>query len=187
MPEIWLRANRRVLLLGMILPAVLVAIGLMPVLGMGERAENWLRIIGWIAIGAGLILFTVIAAQLRVPRLAYADGKLLAYLRTGQPFRVPIEFVECFFLGTGAGQIASPSGSELPIRNLVIRIAEKAADFQARQFKPVLGRWAEGYITIFGAWCEPLTLEVVQRLNADLSRVQKAQKEAQAAVPSSTV
>ncbi|HEY2883322.1 MAG TPA: hypothetical protein VGJ15_12830 [Pirellulales bacterium] len=183
MPEIWLRANRRVLLLGMILPFVLVAIGLIPSLALGDRAEVWLRAVGWIACGIGLVLFVVIAAQLRSPRLAYADGNLLAYLRSGQPFRVPIESVECFFFGTSAGQIASPSGGDLPVRNLIIRIAEKAADWQSREFKPVLGRWADGYITIFGAWCEPLTFEVVQRLNANLARVQK---ELQAALGSNS-
>ncbi len=54
-----------------------------------------------------------------------------------------------------------------------MRIAEKAKEYQQRDVKSALGKWDEGYVTFYGAWCEPLTLEVVQRLNARLAEVQR--------------
>ncbi|HEY2827859.1 MAG TPA: hypothetical protein VGJ04_09690, partial [Pirellulales bacterium] len=56
-------------------------------------------------------------------------------------------------------------------------IADKATDYHQRDVKPALGRWDEGYVTIHGAWCEPLTLEVVQRLNVRLAEAQRMLQE----------
>jgi hypothetical protein len=54
-----------------------------------------------------------------------------------------------------------------------VRVAEKATDYHHREVKPALARWDEGYVTIHGAWCEPLTLQVVQRLNARLAEAHR--------------
>jgi hypothetical protein len=174
MTEIWLRTNRRILLLGMILPVVLVMIGLAIVFGLGQGAGAWMRFLGWATVGIGLLLWGIIAVQMKLPRLAYAQQQVLVYLRTGSPIRIPVEFVECFFLGTGVGQLPGPQGRNIPVRNLTMRVAEKAHDYQHRPVKAALGRWDEGYVTFYGAWCEPLTLEVVQRLNAQLAAAQQA-------------
>src|SRR5262245_29276069 len=129
MHEIWLHTNRRILLLGMILPAVLVVIGLIVLVTKPLSAAAWLLVVVLISFGLGLYLLSIFTLQVRLPRLAYADGNLLVYLRMGSPFHVPTEVVECVFLGTGAGQIPGKSGEELPVRNLVIRLAEKAVDY----------------------------------------------------------
>ena len=175
--EVWLRTNRRVLLMGMILPAVLVAVGLLPVLALGPEKDGWVRILGTLGVFVGVFLFAVIAIQMRSPRLAYADGQVLVYLRSGAPIGVPVETVECFFMGSGIGQVPGREGKGLPMRNLMMRVAEKATDFQQRDVKQSLGTWDEGYVTFHGAWCEPLTLEVVQRLNARLAEVQRSRRE----------
>jgi hypothetical protein len=171
MHETWLNTNRRILLLGMILPAALVVIGLIAIAAKPLESAAWLQIVGWIFAGVGLFLFAILAFQLRLPRLAYTDGALLVYLRMGSPYRVPVEAIECFFIGTGAGQIPGKGHEETPVRNVVVRLAEKAVDYHEREVKPALGRWEEGYITIYGAWCEPLDLAAVNRLNARLSEV----------------
>ena len=75
----------------------------------------------------------------------------------GQPFRVPVEIVECFFLGAGVGQLPGAAGKEIPLRNLVMRLAEKATDYHHREVKAAFGRWDDGYVIFHGAWCEPLT------------------------------
>jgi hypothetical protein len=177
MPEIWLRTNRRVLFLGMILPAVLISIGLILALDVGLNGGTWLRVLGWTMTIGGLLLLGLIAVQLKLPRLAYADRQLLVYVQSGGPVRVPVECVECFFFSSGRGQLPGPEGSKLPVRNLVMRIAEKATDYQHRNVKATLGRWDDGYVTIHGAWCEPLTLKVVQQLNARLAEAHRAQQE----------
>lgn len=174
MHETWLKTNRRILLLGMILPVVLVVIGLVIVTTSPLAGAIWLRTLGWMLLGLGLFLLAVLAVQIRLPRLAYADGKLLVYMRLGPPFQVPTEVVECFFLGTGAGQIPGKSHAEMPMRTIVIRLAEKAVDYHQRQVKPALGKWDDGYITIYGAWCEPLDIELAKQLNARLAEVKSS-------------
>jgi hypothetical protein len=176
MHETWLKTNRRILLLGMILPAVLLVIGLIVLMTEPLSGAVWLRILSWILLGCGLFLLAILSLQFRLPRLAYVDGNLLVYLRMGPPFHVPTEVVECFFLGTGAGQIPGKSGEEVPVRNVVIRVAEKAVEYHQREVKPALGRWEEGYITIYGAWCEPLDVELAKRLNARLAEVKLTEK-----------
>ncbi|MCC7086348.1 MAG: hypothetical protein IT427_15205 [Pirellulales bacterium] len=171
MQETWLHTNRRILLLGMILPAALVGIGLVVSIVKPLDAAAGLQIVGWVLLGIGLFLFVIFGWQFRLPRLAYADGALLIYLRMGPPFQVPIEIVEAFLLGTGGGQIPGTAGRDVPMRNLVIRLADSAVDFHRRQVKPALGRWEDGYITIYGTWCEPLGLELANRLNSRLTEV----------------
>lgn len=171
MTDVWLRTNRRALVLGMILPAVLIAIGLVLESGIVLGGAAWVRQLGLIMfIGGGVLLFTI-AVQLRFPRLAYQNQQLLVYLRGADPIRVPVEVVECFFMGRG--KLPGSETDAIPVRNLVMRIAEKAKDYQRRDVKPALGGWDEGYVTIHGAWCEPLTLEVVQRLNRLLADAQR--------------
>jgi hypothetical protein len=177
MAEIWLRTNRRALLLGMILPAVLIAVGLLVALDHVIDNATWGRIVGWAIAGGGLLMWILIAIQMRFPRLAYADNRVLVYVQSGEPIGVPVEWVECFFLGSGTGQVPGRDGNSLAVRNLMMRIAEKAIDYQEREVKAALGRWEGGYVTIHGAWCEPLTLEVVQRLNARLAEAQRARRE----------
>lgn len=178
MQETWLRTNRRILLLGMILPGVLVLGGLIVAALEQSGGMPWLRYLGIAAAGLGLLLFGILVPQLARPRLAYSDGQLLVYLRAGRPFRVPVQIVECFFMGAGAGQLPGAAGQELPLRNLVVRLAEKATDYHHRDVKAAFGRWDDGYIVLHGAWCEPLHLEVVKGLNARLADTQRMQQHA---------
>ncbi len=97
------------------------------------------------------------------------------FICAGRPLSVPVEIVECFFLGAGVGQLPGTAGKDIPLRNLVMRLAEKATDYHHREVKSAFGRWDQGYVIFHGAWCEPLTLEVVKRLNARLADAQKLQ------------
>lgn len=164
------------LLLGMILPAVLIVVGLIVVCAKPLAAAGWLQVIGWLMLAAGALLEVVLALQWRLPRLACSENSLLLYLQAGPPVRVPLEVVECIFLGAGAGQVPGKAGGDIKVRNLVIRIAEKAADFQQRPVKPALGRWEDGYITVYGAWCEPLDVGLVNRLNTRLAEAKEKAK-----------
>jgi hypothetical protein len=57
---------------------------------------------------------------------------------------------------------------------LVLRVADKASDWHRQDVKPQLGKWCEGYITIRGTWCEPLSIALVNRLNARLAEIHAA-------------
>jgi hypothetical protein len=172
MQEVWLRPNRRVLALGMIAPALFGIIGIALFL-TGRGSENLLvEGVGVAFAVLGLTLIVIAVIFLRTPRLAYSPNELLIFLRFGTPYRVPISIVECVFMGKHSASLPG-GGAAVPVQNLVIRLAEKAPDFHNRHAKPALGTWADGYITIHGAWCEPLTVELAYRLNARLAEVQK--------------
>ncbi len=164
--------------MGMILPAVLVGIGLILALTPTVDAGSAVRGAGFVCVSLGVLLLGLIAIQLRIPRLAYSNGELLVYLRAGAPIRLPIQYLECIMLSSGSGPLPKPASSSVAVRNLSIRVAEKAINYHHRQVKPTLGRWEDGYITIHGTWCEPLTLDVARRLNDRLAEVQRFAAEA---------
>jgi hypothetical protein len=174
--ETWLRPNRRALLVAGLAPALMVMLGLAVALGIFVAAPPPARVFAGAVALAGGILLAILAGYARQPRLAYDGRHLLVYLRSEGPVRVPIESVECFFLGSGLRQLAGRRGREVQMSQLAVRLAERATDWAQVDVKPALGKWCGGYITIFGAWCEPLDLQLVQRLNARLAAAHASQQ-----------
>ena len=171
MTEVWLRPNRRALWTTLL---TFAAIGLVALAGVWRLEPAVLR-----AVCAGLALLGVVmvgaaSVELRRPRIAYRDGHVLFNLRGGTPTAVPAEVVEAFFLGQGPAHLPTIR-SELPeCVNLVARLSEKAPQWAQVEVKPALGAWCEGYGTIRGTWCEPLTNEVIRRLNRRLRELREA-------------
>jgi hypothetical protein len=174
--ETWLRPNRRLLLVACIAPALLVLLGLAVALGVLVEAPLPARLVATALALFGGVLLVVLAWFFRQPRLAYDERNLLVNLRAGRPIAVPIELVECFFLGTGLRQLPGRPGREVQMSQLRIRLAERATEWAQLDVKPALGAWCGGYITIHGAWCEPLDNELVNWLNARLAVAHQAQQ-----------
>jgi hypothetical protein len=86
---------------------------------------------------------------------------------------VPIELVECFLLGQGPTWLPGKKYAKTETVTLVVRLAERAVEWSHRSTHPMLGTWCDGYITIRGTWCEPLSLDLVNRLNQRLAEVQQ--------------
>jgi len=170
--EVWLRTNKRAVLFGMALPLTVGLCGLLLAMGLpGREPAAWMQL-----VGGGLLLMcaaTIVAllVQLRQPRLAYDDRHLLVRLRSGPPIRVPIEVVECFWLGQAPSLLPGKRHDKTEASAVVIRIAESAPEWRHRDVKPQLGSWCEGYVTIRGTWCEPLNVRLVQQLNERLAAV----------------
>ncbi len=174
MAEVWLRTNRRALILGMILPGLFV-------IGCGA-ALVWSIVAGksWIV---QLLLFTLTAVPLWMlgeliyaafqPRVAYDAGELLVFLEPARATRVPIQIVEVMFLGQGPSELPKLKGREPETQNVVIRLAESATDWKHRGVRPAFGQWCEGYITIRGAWCEPITADLLRKLNHRLAEIHR--------------
>ena len=166
--DVWLKPNRRVLILAMIVPLLIAVAG--TVLGWWfGGAARWL---GAAIVVIAFALIAVLAGQCARPRLAVRKDELLVYLRLTSPLVVPLAIVECVFLGRPETQLAIGQQTSRMV-SLVIRLAESAAQYKERAVKPALGRWADGYITIHGAWCEPLTLDLAQRINSKLREAQR--------------
>jgi hypothetical protein len=96
---------------------------------------------------------------------------VLFNLRAGQPIAVPVQVVEAFFLGQGPSHLPVVAGKESETVNLVARLSQKSPNWAQMDVKEALGRWADGYVSIRGTWCEPLNGELIRRLNHRLREI----------------
>lgn len=183
--EIWLRTNRRAhWLLGLLPATMLVA----SATAIGLGSETWLVFGSWLLLFVSLLWLARQLWQGLQPRLAYSNGKLLVYLHGGEPIAVPIDIVECFFLGQGASllprALEGPRGEAGEAATIVVRLAEAAVEWSHREVLPTLGHWCEGYITIRGTWCEPINRELVAGLNQKLIAAHRSVRDAHEATVS---
>ena len=177
MTEVWLRNNRRVLLVAV--AAVLMAghVGLIFALDL-PRADLGVapRAAGWALVALATFGLAALLRALRRPRIVREDDELLLYLRRGAPIRVPLEVVECFFMGQAPSGLAGADEERTKTRTVVVRFASRATDWAERDVAPRLAAWRDGYIAIRGTWCEPLYINVVNSLNHRLADVQRANR-----------
>jgi hypothetical protein len=110
-----------------------------------------------------------------LPRIAYRPGEVLFYLKSRGSIAVPLDVVEAFFQGEGPAHLPGSPSPQTKTVNLVARLAQRETAWQSREVKAALGAWQEGYITIRGTWCEPITGEVIRRLNRRLREVKEAE------------
>ena len=175
-------STRRAVCVGSILPLLLAVTGLILLVGWwpGNASDGWTSV-AWRAWGGvlragGLTVIASLWASVRHPRLAYDNGDLLVNLRWGPPYRLPIEVVECFFLGQGVSGLRRQASDNIETRNVVVRLAERAKSWHTKDVKAAMGQWCNGYITIRGAWCEPLDTDTINRLNDRLRTVQRVNR-----------
>lgn len=172
--------NLRASLLGLVLPGFVVMLGSLLTWGASAMAARGSSLSGWLGGMAGLTvvggLFMAIAVVYWsfLPRLSYENGSLLLQLRLGRPEQIPIEIVECFFIGQGPGEGYFGGRSRPEAVNLVVRLAESAKDWHHGDVRPALGSWCDGYITLRGMWCEPLDGDRVAQLNHALVQIKRS-------------
>lgn len=178
MRECWLAPNRRAIGMGLVPSALAILAGAaLIIFSLGRERTGFffwsggtLIVIGFAAGLGGLLL-------MRQPRLAYAKGCLEVFLGPPRPHFVPIELVECFFLGHGPSMLPATGDEEAQTQTIVVRLAESAAEWKHRDVKPALGHWCDGYIVIRGTWCEPITPALVQRLNSRLVEAHRQERQ----------
>ncbi|HUY34194.1 MAG TPA: hypothetical protein VMV69_15710 [Pirellulales bacterium] len=176
MPETWLRTNPRLLWVAAVWPCLLSVAGLTLATGLlgnwdlfGLLKPAWLRGFGWLLTGFAGCGMAFLAWQARRPRLARDGAYLLVYLRAGDPLRVPLDVVEGFLLGQGPSFLPARRGPGAAVKTVVIRLTERAAEWAQRDVQPELGSWCGHYVTIRGTWCEPISVELLNRLNERLA------------------
>ena len=178
MSEVWLKTNRRALVLGMVFPAVVCVVSLAAFGWCLGTGRHWALQLVTLTVGVvSLWMVGVMVYAMTRPRVGYETGELLVFLEPTQATRVPIDIVEVFFLGQGPSELPRLKGREPETQNVIIRLAEAAADWKHRDVRPAIGHWCEGYITIRGSWCERITPEVMRRLNRRLSEVKRERAE----------
>jgi hypothetical protein len=178
MPEIWLRRNLR-----LVLPFTVVKFAVFSLMTYQCAREGW----PWaLTLVVGLLwsmsLAMLFAFWRFCPLLAYADGCL--YVSRGKKGNayIPIEYVEGFLLGQGPSYLPGKKASKFEVRTLVVRLAERAEVWEQMPMTPSYGNWCHHYITFRGTYCEPLSLDLVNRLNARLYEVQQAASHQKASV-----
>lgn len=175
--EIWIRSNRRAFLLGMGLPLVLVSIGAGVLVSSADFiawSVLW-SILGWGLIFIGVLLFLGILWMMFLPRVAYRNGQVLFFLRLGRPITVPVEAVEIFLVGQSTA-IGGPRSRTAEVANLLVRLAERQKEWHNCEVYPALADWKGGYVTLRGAWCEPVTPTLLKRLNRRLAELRRARE-----------
>lgn len=171
MHETWLRPNRRAILFGCVPLVLAAAMGAWLAFRSPPLAPGW-RVAGGALMAMVTLGLLMLANQLRHPRIGYHDGRVLFYLKSGEPIGVPVGILEAFFLGQGPAELPAGVGKRQETVNLVARLSQRETNWANRDVKPALGQWCGGYVTIRGTWCEPLTTEVIRRLNRRLKEVQ---------------
>ncbi|HUY90610.1 MAG TPA: hypothetical protein VMV10_17870 [Pirellulales bacterium] len=182
MYEVWLKTNRLPLTIGAVATIVAGAAGALLGTGLFGWIENSLaRLAGWLLASVSLLTSIHLARQAWRPRIACQAGELLLFLRPGRPIRVPLKIVEGFLMGQGPSFLPGQRFARMEATTIVIRLAERAQEWAKVDVEPKLGSWCGHYVTIRGAWCEPLSVDLVNRLNARLAEVQAALHAQQAA------
>lgn len=183
--EVWLRGNVR------------------PVLGIGTIALGGIACAAFAAAAAGaraavvaplaavaVATAAVLALMARVaggPRLGRRGHTLLLRLAPWRTEAVPLGLVECVFPGSRPlvggdspdhADDAEPGPSPTRrVSTLVIRFAERAAEFRERPTFAPWGTWRDGHAIVDGRWCEPLTADVARGIG---QRLLEAKREAAA-------
>jgi hypothetical protein len=174
MAEVWLNTNRRALLLGMVLPLVLLSLAGAVFLWSAISGQHWaVQLVLLVLTAIPLWMLGELLYAVTRPRVAYEPGSLLVYLEPSRPTRVPIEIVEVMFLGQGPSELPRLKGREPETQNVIIRLADAATEWKHRDVRPAFGHWCEGYITIRGAWCQPITPDLLRKLNHRLVEVKR--------------
>lgn len=183
MSETLLKNNRR---------AVLTLVALWVLIGLSSFIVWRLAVVRgastFVTWGAGIatLITCVIAIRTylwgRQPRVALTDDSVRVLTRGFELAPVPIDAVECFFIGQDVGTHVqrTSGGSRVANVTIVVRLAQRATDWHQRTMEPSLGRWADGYITLHGLWCEPIDGDFVNEMNHRLAAAKRQRRKAQA-------
>ena len=120
---------------------------------------------------AAAVIATFLVAASR-PRLERVGRDLRVRLAPFRSHDVPLEVVECFFLGSRPLEQPGTVPDDLPthrLGTLVVRLAERAVEWHERPtMMSEWGTWKEGAIVCDGRWCEPLSADLVRALTGRL-------------------
>ena len=175
MPETLLRTNRRLHFAAAMLAFAVGLVCAMLVAGVTSFfSPQAARIVLAVLVALAWFIFAAAIWWGRQPRLSYADGNLLVNMRKGPAIRLPIELVECFLMGHGPSFLPGERYAASKATTVVVRLRPQAEEWSHIDVDPRLGSWCDSHIIIRGTWCEPIDVPLVQRLNARLAVVQRA-------------
>lgn len=173
--EVWLRGNLRpVLVMAAVAGLAVVALTATLMLTAAPPFAWWLAITCCLVIAAGVGTLARAAAQ---PRLVHEGDAVKVRLAPGRVHAVPLAAIECFFMGSSrleAEETQRDDAMTHRVGTLVMRVAERAADWQARPTFAPWGTWSDGAIVFDGRWCAPLSVELARQLSGKLVDAKRA-------------
>jgi len=187
--EVWLAGNVRP---AVGLAAVAATAGLAALAAGLAVGGGWIAWLAWIlaAVAGGLVLAACLLARAASrSRLACRPGVLVVRLSPWRADEVPLDVVECVFHGsqplTGPAlehthDDGGSAGGPAPTRRvgtLVIRLAERAAEWRSRATFPPWGSWDDGHVVVDGRWCEPLSPALARSIGERLAAAKRAAAE----------
>lgn len=164
--EVWLRGNPRPAL--MTLAASLAAAAIAAAALVAFQPPAWG--IAVVAAGClvGLFVATAFVWAAARPRLACRGGMVEVRLAPLGVQRVPLDVVECVFPGSQPVVAESGDVAARRVNTLVLRLAERAAEWRTRPVASAWGSWADGTVVFDGRWCEPLTPVLAREISTRL-------------------
>lgn len=171
MREAWLKANTRLSTISYMVGALmlLAASGFL-IAGARSHVVYLVPALLNIVAGGGLCY---LGWRFRRPRIAYQSGELLIDLGDLKPVIVPLAGVECFLMGRAASFLPGKQHADTETVTFVVRLRENEPELEHREIDRRIGTWCGHHITLRGTWCEPLSIELANRLNARLAEEQK--------------
>lgn len=178
--DVWLRGNVRPVI-GLAAVAAVVGAGLTAAIFLagGPTAGTWFVCAYWLVAAGSVAAFAAAAMRPRLVHRNYpqAESVLEVRLAIGKSHAVPLDAIECFFMGSQRLEAEGDVADDQPthrVGTLVMRVAERAKEWQARPTFTPWGTWREGAIVFDGRWCEPLSVELARRLSGKLVEAKRA-------------
>lgn len=167
-PSVWLTANQRPAQVAALFSAVFFACG-------GLLALLRSPVTAGISLGLLAAAIVAVGVTLRLwfsPRIYYDRTHLVLRFPDSQVFRIPLEAVECFFMGIA--KYERTGGAPRESAAVVVRLADRALEWKQRDLPADYGTWSDGYVLIDGTWCESITETKVLELNRWLLEAKKS-------------
>ena len=179
MAETLLRSNRRAASMLCVAAAWPAVLGLL-LLAWGRRIDQ--TIISWTGVLMVLVGVLLVRRQLVLlipPRLGAGTRSFTGLRARIHSLAGAAGRCRVFFYWPSAQRVARGASDGWPSRERDRRgaigrtgHASGISDASIRS----LGKWCDGYITIFGVWCEPLDGDFVNRMNHRLAEVEADSK-----------
>ena len=124
--------------------------------------------------GLGILscIIGYIAFTAKQGRIFLKDSELIVRIGPASVERLPLDAVECFFLGSQpldhSGDPVASDEAAFRVGTLVVRVAERYGHLASGRRGP-WACWEDGYLVVDGRWSEPLVVETLRRINGRLA------------------
>ena len=123
--------------------------------------------LGLLACFIGYVAFTA-----KQGRIFLQDSELMVRIGPASIEKLPLDAVECFFLGSQpldrSGDPVASEEAAFRVGTLVVRVAERYGHLASGRRGP-WACWEDGYLVVDGRWSEPLVVETLRRINGRLA------------------